>query len=470
MQLVKPIITLYTCVGLVLFLKHRKFILHLSKADLINFMIFLTFFLLYFRKLSPDFYIFDDHDLLYFSWAGEFMNSSMPGPIKLDISWPNQMAGNHLLPGAVISIISVFQKKITLISSITFRYLLVSFYFAYFFSKWSIIKKINPIKLLILILLTMSIVGQDIGYSLKISSFLYVVLLLEILKNLFISENQKNVIYIALFLIISKAPIFFVALIFSIWVTYLYKIKFTKITWLISSLVGMNFLSWFLVPAPKDLGGLPFIVNIFKQDELLSLNGLKGWFITDKFSEIIFSFCEGPFLIFALLTYILIKYYLTYFLISNRLTTEKELKKIIALDSWVLLSILGWAFLRYPIGIGHTAHLYILMSVITLFFLIRYILESKNLYIVAILIPVGFFYGYPSRLFDPLAYVQNDLLKAPESTMRIEEITNGYLDDKDNENYAVKNQVRSAMIGEKLDAASTQPAKKSVIYNWIIQK
>jgi hypothetical protein len=54
--------------------------------------------------------------------------------------------------------------------------------------------------------------------------------------------------------------------------------------------------------------------------------------------------------------------------------------------------------------------------------------------------------------------------------MRIEEITNGYLDDKDNENYAVKNQVRSAMIGEKLDAASTQPAKKSVIYNWIIQK
>lgn len=466
---IKPIVTLYTCVGLFLFLKNRRSINRPNKIHLLNFLIFLTFFLFYFRNLSPDLYIFDDHDLLYFSWIGEFMHSSISGPIKLDISWPNQMAGNHLLPGSVIAIMSVFQKKITLISSITFRYLVVSCYFAYFFSKWSMIKLISPIKLIILIVLTMSVFGQDIGYSLKISSFLYVILLLEILKNLFLSENQKNVIYISLFLIISKAPIFFVATILSIWIVYLYKIKFTKMTWFISILVSLNFLSWFLVPAPKEHGGRPFIINIFRLEDILSLTGIKGWFITDNLSEFMYSFSEGPVIIFLLLIYILIKYYLPYFLITKNIKAKKELKKIIVIDSWVLLSILGWAFLRYPIGIGHTAHLYILMSVITLFFVIKYLLDSKNLFTIIALIPIAFFYGYPHKLLDPFAYVENDLLKIPESTMRLKELKFGYLDDTANENYAVKNQIRSAMIGEKIDAYSTRPAKKSVMYNWIIQ-
>lgn len=133
------------------------------------------------------------------------------------------------------------------------------------------------------------------------------------------------------------------------------------------------------------------------------------------------------------------------------------------------MSILTWAFVRYPIGIGHTAHLYILMSLITLFFVLKYITQSKNSYAIIPLSFLAIFYGYPDRLLNPLYYVENELSRIPESTMRNSELKNGYLEDKDNENYAVKNQIRSAMIGEKLFAKLTRPTQKSVMYNWIIQ-
>ena len=115
---IKPIIVTYLCIGFYFVFINRKIIFKIKKNEIKLFLIFLAFFLLYFRKLSPQFYIFYDHDLLYFSWIGQFLNPSVSGPIKLDISWPNQMASNHLLPGGIIAIASIFLKKQTLISSI----------------------------------------------------------------------------------------------------------------------------------------------------------------------------------------------------------------------------------------------------------------------------------------------------------------------------------------------------------------
>lgn len=171
-----------------------------------------------------------------------------------------------------------------------------------------------------------------------------------------------------------------------------------------------------------------------------------------------------------MLIYILVKYYLPYFLITKKIVQKKEFNKIFILDTWVIPSILCWAFIRYPVGIGHTAHLYILMSLITLFFVIKYISEHKSIYPFNALLMLALLYGYPNKIFDPLTYVIYESSKNPELTMKISELKNGYLNDKDNENYAVKNQIRSAMIGEKIDSRVTQPTKKSIIYHWIIQR
>lgn len=467
---IKPIIFIYLAFGSYFLFKNWRVNFNLTKSQILIFLFFSLIFLWYFRSLSPGFYIFNDHDLLYFSWIGEFINPTIQGPLRLDVSWPNQMASNHLIPGGVIAISSVLLEKQTLISSIAVRYLLISFYFSYFFSHWVHIKKLNPYKFLIIVILAMSLYGQEIGYELRISSFIYVILILEIIKNLFISPNKQVLLGMALFLIIAKAPIFFIALFFSIWIAYLNKEKITPSIWLIITLVILNFASWFIMPQPEVHGGKPFLLNILKREDLLSLNGLKGWFITDKFSEIVFKLFKDPILTFLLLIYILVKYYVPYFLITKKIVQKKEFNKIATIDMWVIPSILCWAFIRYPVGIGHTAHLYILMSIITLFFVIKYVSEHKSIYPFNALLLLALLYGYPNKIFDPLTYVIYESSKNLELTMKISELKNGYLNDKDNENYAVKNQIRSAMIGEKIDSRATQPTRKSIIYHWIIQK
>jgi hypothetical protein len=466
---IKAIIFIYFCIGLYFLFKNRKAIFKFNKNEILFFVIFSLFFLWYFRSLSPDLYIYSDHDLLYFSWISEFINPSIEGPLRLEISWPNQMASNHLIPGGIIAISSILIKKINLISSITLRYLIISLYFSYFFSHWAIIKKINPFKILIFLILGMSIFGQEIGYEIKISSFIYVILMLEILKNLYIKQNKQILFCLSLFLIIAKAPIFFVAVIFSFWIAYFSKEKISNLNWIVIILIGLNIASWFLVPRPTEHAGMPFLINIFKIEDILSLNGIKGWFITDAVSEIIFSFLEGPFITFALLIYIMTKYYLPYFLITKKIALARDKTKIILLDAWVLCSIVAWTFIRYPIGIGHTAHLYLLMAVVTLFFIIKYFSESNDYYSIIIFLLIATLFGYPHRIFNPLHYVEKELLTTPESTMTTSELKFGFTNYKNDESYAIKNQIVSAMIGEKIDAALVKPPQKSIIYNWIIQ-
>jgi hypothetical protein len=109
------------------------------------------------------------------------------------------------------------------------------------------------------------------------------------------------------------------------------------------------------------------------------------------------------------------------------------------------------------------------MAVVTLFFIIKYFSESNDYYSIIIFSLIATLFGYPHRIFNPLHYVEKELLRTPESTMTTSELKFGFTNYKNDESYAIKNQIASAMIGEKIDAALVKPPQKSIIYNWIIQ-
>ena len=142
------------------------------------------------------------------------------------------------------------------------------------------------------------------------------------------------------------------------------------------------------------------------------------------------------------------------------------------MDLYVCTSLFAWIFVRYGGQINHVAHAYILMSFLTCFVLLDYVVRHKNFQNFTIFFIVVIIYGFSNNPTDPFYYTnmqtKNSTSAVTLSTLGEPLINNGFYIPPDNESPAIS-QVKAAMFGYKLDSNKTPSPSDSQITDWVIK-
>ena len=195
--------------------------------------------------------------------------------------------------------------------------------------------------------------------------------------------KKITIIFFALFLVISKAPIFFVAGVVVIW--YLWKAPRERLCASIivaSLLVLINIAGWILAPRPP---GPPLSVSFatpISFRAISEINEVRGWFIPDVVYNFLSPITPKPVFTLVVVIYILIKYYAVYFLASplkglsfgnkNDVFGMNFRDRLIGIDLYVFVSLFAWIFVRHGGAFSHVAHAYLLMAFLCLLFCVQF--------------------------------------------------------------------------------------------------
>ena len=484
---IKYLLLIWSIIGLFLFIydeifkKTVSFSVLQAQSRILYFSLFI-FFLVYFSSIHSSNYIYESHDLVYFSWVRDFLRAEYTGPLRVSVAWPNFMAVNHLMPGAVISALSVFIIHPTIVTAIEFKYVLIALYFSSFIFTWKKTRNIPTSLSLILFLCVFTIYGQEIGYSLRISSFLYIIIFIELLKASLFNGRDKDIVFFASFLIIAKAPIFFIAAVTAIW--YLWKapkVRFHFSTISSIFLVLINIASWLYAPSPaKNSISLGFATP-FSLQSISALNDLKSWFIPDTVYNALNTSLFSPVFTLILIIYIFVKYYIIYFITSPLANSNNFSKvenfeigvkdRLIGLDLYVFTSLFTWLFIRHNSEIMHVAHAYILMALLTSINLMDFLIRHNKTRLVTLLV-FTVIYGIGNSI-NPFYYSNNETSKST-SAVRLSSLLpnhgiDGFYVPPEGEHPGVS-QVKAAMYGLKLNSITTPSPPDSQITNWLVQE
>jgi len=487
-NLIKYVLLLWTACGLLLLIydayhAKEKLLSNGIKKQYFYFGAVFVFFLIYFRNVNSSNYVYESHDLVYFSWIQDFLRADYEGALRISVSWPNIMASNHLLPGAVISALSVFVVKPTLITTIELKYIFLALYFSSLVLAWAKARQVSIAIIMGIFISMFAIYGQEIGYNLRISSFLYLVVLTELIKAVFLGGRDREIVFFAFFLIIAKAPIFFVAGVAAVW--YLYKSSHQRLsasTFTALTLVLVNIATWHYAPKSTTIQTNISLASPLSLHTILALKAVQDWFIHDIAYDYLMTFSSLPIITLLLLIYIWIKFYAGYFLLTPMrrlrekgnydLSVMSRRDRLIGIDLYVCTSLFAWIFVRYGGQINHVVHAYILMSFLTCFTVADYIichLKIKNLIICFITVII---YGLSNNPADPFYYTNKGMRSSTSAvtltTLGEPRIINDFYIPAVNEPPAVS-QVKAAMFGYKLDSNKTPSPPDSQITDWVIK-
>jgi hypothetical protein len=482
---IKYILFLWTALGLFFFIydtfiKKDWLFSNLKLREVINFCLIFILLLFYFRGINSSNIIYESHDLVYFSWIKDFLRANYEGPIRISVSWPHLMASNHLLPGAVISTLSSCIIRPTLVTAIEIKYILLSLYFTSFILSWAKSRYISGIFIFFLFVCAFAIFGPEIAYSMRISSFIYLIVFAELLKAILFNGSEREIVFFSLFLIIAKAPIFLIALLISIW----YIWKASEVRYYFSSIIAIllvlwNVASWFYAPSPPtinmDFGIAPFTVK-----SIYALNQVQQWFSPDVFYNFFVEITPKLLFTIVLVIYILIKYYAIYFLFppinklnysNEHMMSGRKIDWLIGLDLYVFGSLATWIFVRFGGNINHVAHAYIIMAFFATFIIIDFLVSQKQLLNYVIFFLFVILYGINNDFSDPF-YHSNKFTSQSVTAVTISDIkkymsNDGFYIPPAREEPGIS-QVKAAMLGLKLDSRTTPSPMNSQITNWVI--
>ena len=383
----------------------------------------------YFRFFHYSNYIYESHDVVYFSPAFEMLSADYWGNLRVPTYYPFEMASNHLFPAATLAAVGFLAPHPSLPLFVEIRYLLIVLFISRFIVRWfrSIQFSQRPWLYFLTSFALLTIYGMELGYELIISSYIYVFLLFEILLQVFEKrETEKELLFFSLLLIIAKAPIFYIAGGMAVYYWFVYKeIRYKPIILYTVLLVVANMISWIIIPPPSAAGAGQFgVLNPVRLKSWVSFIGLHGWAADDNYRKILhyllspidLSGFEGNYpslmvlfkmrlplllVIAGQFIYIITKYYAVFFVTYRSVskTTDVSLKRLRGLWVYMFISLVGWMIVRNGGIIDHQAHAYLLAALVCMAFLMR--IASKHLASVWILIPVMLFFVYghnPSKL------------------------------------------------------------------------
>jgi hypothetical protein len=437
---VRPILFTFFTAGAILFIKNfswgrtSSFTLHSIMAGamklrvplLIVTSIFMSLFHLYSR-----FYVFNNHDVLYFGWMQEAWHPGYSGPIRVPTEYPALMASNHLLPGALLSTMGLLLPSMNLVTAIDLRYLLICFVLAGLLIE---IYKRNRKRFLTTIVVgfTLNIAyGAEIVTELAISSFVYVLLLGCIMLILIefdsIGKTQRLILMFSL-LLLAKAPIFLIsAIVLMFLLLKNLKSSLTFRNFAIFLITFVNVIVWMLVPKSIGLGsgfplpvgfvtdfGFDFRWSAASYHEILSWYvGHEAWFLN--------RFIHPPFIFIVVFILIVLKIYTVYFYLRKKIGLTQS--SVLVLDIYMITSMLSGLLLRNSGSLRHQAHAYLLASAITFMVCVCYLsmkLKWKHLVpisIISVLIQIPTKY-LPFFEHDMVSKVGVDSLTLSQAELR----------------------------------------------------
>ena len=397
--------------GIFLLLIHLVLSLNKTLINKINishilFLFFLIlFFLFFFRNLSYTNHPFFDHDLLYFGWINEIFTAKYDGPLKWGIAWPYYLAGNHILPGSIIAVLSTFLQNKNLVTSIEIKYLLVTSTVVFFI--FHNIHETNRNKYFIFIVFVFAffIFREELVYSFTMSHIIVFIIVIEILKQVFNNnESLLELIFLSCLLTICRAHNIFIGLFLLLWflfnsmpslqnlrTLYYWKNFYNWRTLLGFFIILATFSSWLI--APKLLHPYEYwsIAHPFYYPSVAQFIELPKWVPLDNITNLINQFFISPYLLLPIFILIILKYYLLFFFIIGKLITKNIIKhikytklffiKLKGLEIIILTSIFSWILLRNgpTDGLAHQLQFFVICSAtILIYVLFIYLININN--------------------------------------------------------------------------------------------
>ena len=369
---------------------------------------------IYLISFHYQFLPFESHSVLYFAPSFEILKADYIGNLRVSTHYPSEFSAMHLIPSAAVSVVGFLNPNPSLAYFTEIRYILAIIFFTNFVYSLYVILKPNPWKLFFICLLVFGIYGEEINYNLYVSSFIYIFVILEIfLRVLKISLEGKDdnyqrkvleLLFFAVMLIICKAPIFYIAGAFAFYIWWKNKeLRFAPLTIFGGILVLANIYSWLDISfiSTESIRN----ASKFTLKGGFEFKGMIGWSLQDSIKDLIELGDRGRKVTgFFILFYIIAKYYAVFLLINLKGKKFKELQIFDkSLVIYSVVSLVGILAVRNNEDIGHQAHAYFLMSILSCCALIVFLL-NKNLdnYIKAALISTFIIFAMPNKFFGLL--------------------------------------------------------------------
>jgi len=479
---VRPVLFIFLLVGAALFVRHfpwRRFrTLSIQSIVLLTIklkapLLIYTLTFVFFFRLYSRFFVFENHDVLYFGWMQEAWNPGYSGPIRVPTEYPALMASNHLLPGALLSTLGQLLPSMNLVKAIDLRYLLICFVIAGLFLEIYRRQSKRFFTILIVGVTLLLAYGAEISTDLNMSSFVYVLLLGCIMLVLFEPDSEdksQRLILLFALLLLAKAPIFLIsALVLAYLIIKTLKKSFTfkNITIYVITLVNIS--AWILVPKPVGLGSgfpLPAGFNLTNGIRFtwssINFHEIQGWYMGHE-GWFINRYIHPPYIYGIIILLIVVKIYAIYFYLRKKIGLSPS--SVFVLDIYMSLSLLSWLFLRNNGSFAHQAHSYLLAATITFIVFVSFAstkLKLKQEYLIAFSL-VSILIQIPTKY---LPFFENDMdvRRSGFTTMTLSEAEEGEISD----NILVgKKQVYYSMLGKRMNLSSNIDYASSQVHLFI---
>jgi hypothetical protein len=348
-------------------------------------------------------YPFNSHDSVYWGYVFESLHADYSGPIRSPVLAPLGLPVTHLLPAMSLTVLLAYIPNSTLLTIVAIKSLVIVLFF--WRTAWFLLSQINREKLAYGVVLLVSLVfifESELGYNLMVSSFIYEIILLELI--ILLSTNRLNttlILILFLTLITARASLTFAAIgAFGI-LAWHFRKDLKPQTWLIGGLAAANVGTWLILPKPLVATSSGFLcgeaqltfVNPFSLTELAKLSAIGNWVLPSSLTQIIYNFIdhiqnqyhlEADALSYCIaglfLAYTLLKFFLPVLLwVKADFIQRNEHLKFYSNSLLIYLALLwGGMFIIRIGGVpDHQFHGFLVLAIFSLFALFRLSMNSQ---------------------------------------------------------------------------------------------
>ncbi len=512
-------IFLILLLNLIYFLFKKKYleIFFKIKNSFKNFVIFILiniFFIIFFKEFHFKNFIYESHDIVYWSPSLELYYSDYIGNIKNFTYYPSGLAAHPLFATSVLSSASILVTDLTLISLLEIRYLLICSILTiacYLFYKVNKnYKKIDYIFIFFLLIILLYTFESYIAYSLIYSGIFSVLIFILFLAN-FENTDETNIkfnSYLSLFLLVTKPGIMFVFAVFPIYYFFKYKkIRKDILFYIFSLLVFFNMLTWVMIVKPVANVNLS-IFNPFKLSDYYQTLLISGWMplgsIFQNFEllnnahyilnfEKIDTNLQNIFEAYKLqkdkINYDIFKFFVVFlfFFVIPLIFVVKNYKKNHVFSYFLILSLIILVFLRNENIFGNksvsqVAHILYIMPLFLTFMILKSSFNKNSFKLNIIIVACAIFlfsnfginYGskvFANRKISPEKVTYSEFLKEKNNYI----VNNGYLTNL-NFNFVSdvnKTEIYSLMLGKRIKNNEYDKYDlkfRPVVMNWSIDR
>ena len=374
-------------------------------------------------------YPFNSHDSVYWGYVFESLHADYSGPIRSPILAPLPLPVTHVLPIMSLTTLLAYLPTLTLINVIVVKHLVVLLFF--WRAGWFLLAEADRKTLAFAISLFVSLIfifESELGYNLMVSSFIYEIILLELVVLLAASRiNLKLVLIFFLVLIAARASLSFAAMGASGILAWHLKNRLGREIWLVAVVVAINVATWLFLPKPL-IASAAFlcsearlkIVNPLSLDAITDLSAISDWVLPSSVTHMFFSFIdtlqnqyqvEGSalnyWIVTLFLTYTFLKFFLPIFVwIQNFLQQNGPSVKFSANALLLYLTLLwgGMFVIRIGGSPDHQFHGFLVLTIFSFFALFQIGLKSRLAggLVIALGIHAAFFDGITSPPFSAI--------------------------------------------------------------------